>query len=222
MTSPLILLSNDDGFDSPYLLGLADALERELNAELLVVAARAPGSQDGEGLSLFTVAADAPGLEKRLLKTVDPTRKQARLSFEGVPAVLLGEAGGAAQALEKTLALATVCLANEMVGGAEMLRESALDYAQLRVQFGRGAGGNNGVRSVIGSLGTQDFWRLKFGVGRPPGAMDPADYVLRRFTSAERPEIKRALLREWQVYVENHGVVLPTRDMGYAKEEKRD
>jgi PTH1 family peptidyl-tRNA hydrolase len=63
-----------------------------------------------------------------------------------------------------------------------------LPFAKLRVQFGRGAGGNNGVRSVIGSLGTQDFWRLKCGVGRPPGSMDPADYVLRRFSSAERPE----------------------------------
>lgn len=64
-----------------------------------------------------------------------------------------------------------------------------LAFAKLRVQFGRGAGGNNGVRSVIGSLGTRDFWRLKFGVGRPPGSMNPADYVLRRFTADERPEV---------------------------------
>lgn len=64
-----------------------------------------------------------------------------------------------------------------------------LPFAKLRVQFGRGAGGNNGVRSVIGSLGTQDFWRLKFGVGRPPGSMNPADYVLRPFPTAERPEV---------------------------------
>lgn len=64
-----------------------------------------------------------------------------------------------------------------------------LPFAKLRVQADRGAGGNNGVRSVIRALGTQDFWRLKCGVGRPPSRMDPADYVLRPFSKREREEI---------------------------------
>jgi PTH1 family peptidyl-tRNA hydrolase len=64
-----------------------------------------------------------------------------------------------------------------------------LPFAKLRLQFDRGSGGNNGARSVIQSLGTQAFWRLKCGVGRPPGRMDPAAYVLRRFTAKEQPEI---------------------------------
>ncbi len=64
-----------------------------------------------------------------------------------------------------------------------------LPFAKLRLQYDRGSGGNNGARSVIRSLGTQEFWRLKCGVGRPPGRMDPANYVLRRFTSKEQPEI---------------------------------
>ncbi len=64
-----------------------------------------------------------------------------------------------------------------------------LPFAKLRVQFGRGAGGHNGVTSVIGSLGSPEFWRLKIGVGRPPGAMDPAAFVLRRFTSREVPSV---------------------------------
>ncbi len=63
-----------------------------------------------------------------------------------------------------------------------------LPFGKLRVQFGRGSGGNNGVDSVIRSLGTSEFWRLKFGVGRPPGRQDPADFVLERFTAKERPE----------------------------------
>ncbi len=62
-----------------------------------------------------------------------------------------------------------------------------LPFGKLRVQFGRGSGGHNGVDSVIGSLGSSGFWRLKLGVGRPPGSQDPADYVLRRFTVRERP-----------------------------------
>lgn len=106
-------------------------------ADLIVVLARAPGSRGDAGLSLFTVAGDARGLSRRLLKTMDPTRKLARLTFDGVPAKLLGQAGGAAAPLARTLTEATVCLANEMVGGAERLREDALAYSMLRVQFGR-------------------------------------------------------------------------------------
>ena len=106
-------------------------------ADLIVVAARRPGSAGDEGLSLFTVAGDAPGLTRRSLKVMDPTRKQARLEFSSVEAQLLGEEGGGAAPLARTLAQAAACLANEMVGGAERLRESALDYANLRVQFGR-------------------------------------------------------------------------------------
>lgn len=68
-----------------------------------------------------------------------------------------------------------------------------LPFAKLRVAFGSGPGGNNGVRSVIRSLSTQDFWRLKCGVGRPPGRMDPAAYVLKRFSAKERPEIDVAV-----------------------------
>jgi PTH1 family peptidyl-tRNA hydrolase len=64
-----------------------------------------------------------------------------------------------------------------------------LPFGKLRVQSGRGAGGHNGVASVARSLGTQDFWRLKVGVGRPPGRMNPADYVLKRFSKSERSDV---------------------------------
>jgi alkylation response protein AidB-like acyl-CoA dehydrogenase len=106
-------------------------------ADLIIVLARRPGSTGDDGLSFFTVPGDAPGLTRRALKVMDPTRKQARLEFRGVEADLLGEAGAAAAPFAKTMVQAAVCLANEMVGGAEKLRQSALDYANLRVQFGR-------------------------------------------------------------------------------------
>lgn len=64
-----------------------------------------------------------------------------------------------------------------------------LPFGKLRVQSSRGAGGHNGVASVVRSLRGDDFWRLKFGVGRPPGRMDPADFVLRRFSKAERSDV---------------------------------
>jgi PTH1 family peptidyl-tRNA hydrolase len=63
-----------------------------------------------------------------------------------------------------------------------------LPFGRLRLQVGGGTGGHNGVRSVETALGAREFSRLKVGVGRPPGSQDPADYVLRRFSTKERPE----------------------------------
>jgi alkylation response protein AidB-like acyl-CoA dehydrogenase len=106
-------------------------------ADTILVLGRAPGSAGDAGLSFFTVPGDAPGLERRLLRTMDPTRKLARLTFNDVEAKLLGEAGAAAAPFARTMLEAAVCLANEMVGGAERLREDALAYAKMRMQFGR-------------------------------------------------------------------------------------
>ena len=64
-----------------------------------------------------------------------------------------------------------------------------LAFGRLRLHEGRGHGGHNGVRSLIAALGTPGFWRLKLGLGRPPGRMDPAKFVLERFSKEERREI---------------------------------
>lgn len=109
-------------------------------ADMIVVLARKPSTSGDDGLSFFTVAGDAKGLTRTLLKTTDPTRKQTRLKFESVRAELLGTEGAAADPLTKVLDIAAICLANEMVGGAEKLRESALEYSLMRVQFGRQIG----------------------------------------------------------------------------------
>ncbi|MEQ1890332.1 MAG: acyl-CoA dehydrogenase family protein [Alphaproteobacteria bacterium] len=106
-------------------------------ADLIVVLGRAPGTADDAGLSFFTVRSDAKGLERRLLKSVDTTRKLAMLTFKSVQAELLGEAGAGAAPFSRTLDQAAVCLANEMVGGADRLRQASLDYVMMRMQFGR-------------------------------------------------------------------------------------
>lgn len=59
----------------------------------------------------------------------------------------------------------------------------------LRLKRGGGEGGHNGLRSISSSIGTRDYVRLRVGVGRPPGRMEAADYVLRDFATAERPEV---------------------------------
>lgn len=115
-------------------------------ADLIVVLARKPGTSGDEGLSFFTVRGDAKGLERRLLKSVDTTRKLALLKFNSVEADLLGEAGAAAAPFARTLDQAAVCLANEMVGGADHLRQSALDYVSMRMQFGRPISGFQAIK----------------------------------------------------------------------------
>src|SRR5262249_301294 len=71
------------------------------------------------------------------VKSMDPTRKLARLEFNRVVALPLGTAGGAAAPFARTMVEAAVCLSNEMVGGADRLREDALAYAMMRMQFGK-------------------------------------------------------------------------------------
>jgi peptidyl-tRNA hydrolase, PTH1 family len=67
--------------------------------------------------------------------------------------------------------------------------ELDIPFAQVRLKVGGGPGGHNGVRSVDAALGTKDYARVRVGIGRPPGRMDPADFVLRDFSPAERKEL---------------------------------
>jgi peptidyl-tRNA hydrolase, PTH1 family len=67
--------------------------------------------------------------------------------------------------------------------------ELDLDYGVLRLKRGGGDNGHNGLRSITKALGTPDYLRVRFGIGRPPGRQDPAAYVLRDFSSAERKEL---------------------------------
>ena len=110
-------------------------------ADLLVVAART-----GSGVSLFTVEADAAGLTRTPLSTMDQTRKQAKLTFDGVEAALLGAEGGGWPVLERVLDLAAVALAAEQVGGAQMCLDMAVEYAKVRVQFGRPIGSFQAIK----------------------------------------------------------------------------
>lgn len=64
-----------------------------------------------------------------------------------------------------------------------------LDFGTVRAKIGGGEGGHNGLRSMSKFLGTKDYARVRFGIGRPPGRMDPADYVLSDFSAAERKEL---------------------------------
>jgi peptidyl-tRNA hydrolase len=67
--------------------------------------------------------------------------------------------------------------------------ELDIPFGALRVKLGGGDNGHNGLRSITRSVGTRDYFRVRFGIGRPPGRMDPATYVLRDFATAERKDL---------------------------------
>jgi peptidyl-tRNA hydrolase, PTH1 family len=68
-----------------------------------------------------------------------------------------------------------------------------LGFGVVRLKLGGGEGGHNGLRSISASIGTKDYLRVRFGIGRPPGRQDPADFVLKRFSGAERKELDFAV-----------------------------
>jgi alkylation response protein AidB-like acyl-CoA dehydrogenase len=110
-------------------------------ADIILVAARTDA-----GVSLFSVDADAAGLTRTPLSTMDQTRKQAKLEFSGTPATLIGTDGGGWAVLERMLDLAAVALAAEQVGGAQMCLDMAVEYAKVRVQFGRPIGSFQAIK----------------------------------------------------------------------------
>ena len=67
--------------------------------------------------------------------------------------------------------------------------EIDIDFGQVRLKRGGGEGGHNGLRSITSALGTRDYLRVRAGVGRPPGRMEVADYVLKRFSKLEQPDV---------------------------------
>lgn len=67
--------------------------------------------------------------------------------------------------------------------------ELDIPFADVRLKLGGGEGGHNGLRSITKSVGTRDYLRVRVGIGRPPGRMDAADYVLHDFSSSERSEV---------------------------------
>jgi PTH1 family peptidyl-tRNA hydrolase len=73
--------------------------------------------------------------------------------------------------------------------------ELDIPFGSIRLKLGGGDNGHNGLRSVSGSLGTRDYYRVRIGIGRPPGRLDPAAFVLRDFTASERKELPFVLDR---------------------------
>jgi alkylation response protein AidB-like acyl-CoA dehydrogenase len=115
-------------------------------ADTIVVVARLEGTTGTDGIMFFTVAGDADGLTRTPLQTMDQTRKQAKLEFDNVVASPLGSSQDGFAAFSKTLDQAAVALANEMMGGAQRVLEMSVEYAKVRVQFGRPIGSFQAIK----------------------------------------------------------------------------
>lgn len=116
---------------------------------------------------------------------------EGRLAPPGAPApkVVLGrargymnESGGPVSTLAKFYGVAP----DHVIAVHD---ELDIDFGTLRVKLGGGDNGHNGLKSMRASLGTGDFYRVRAGIGRPPGRQDPADFVLSNYTSVERKEL---------------------------------
>lgn len=100
-----------------------------------------------------------------------------------VPTAYMNDSGGPVKAL-----LQYFC-AGDLDRLIVVHDELDIEAGLIRLKRGGGEGGHNGLRSISGSLGTRDYLRVRVGIGRPPGRMDPADFVLRDFSPTERAEL---------------------------------
>jgi alkylation response protein AidB-like acyl-CoA dehydrogenase len=108
--------------------------------------------RSGAGLGLFAVQADADGLTRTLLPTLDQTRKLARLDFDGVAAMLVGTEGAGEAILARTLDVAAIAQAAEQLGGAQRVLDTTVEYLKVRHQFGRPIGSFQVLKHRCGDL----------------------------------------------------------------------
>lgn len=130
--------------------------------------------------SLRTHKARAVAAQVRL--GVGPAGVPGPSAVIAVPSCYMNESGGPVSALVRFFSVTPerVVVVHD---------ELDLDEGTIRLKRGGGEGGHNGLRSISASLGTKDYHRVRVGIGRPPGRMDAADYVLRDFSPTQRKEL---------------------------------
>ena len=121
-------------------------------ADVAIVAARSGGGRGEGAISLFVVDLNGPGVTRETLNSIDPTRSQARLSFDGAPAELLGGEGQGWWITSQVMDRAAILMAFEQVGGADRALEMARDYALERMAFGRQIGSFQAIKHLLADM----------------------------------------------------------------------
>jgi alkylation response protein AidB-like acyl-CoA dehydrogenase len=137
--------------DGGKLYGAKMPVPDGMVADWAVVSARA-----ADGVGLFLVDLNDPGIHREPLQTLDPTRPQARIEFDAVPVQPLGHADGAFAALRGTLDRAAVRIAFEQIGGADAALAMSTDYAKIRHAFGRPIGSFQAIKHKLADMYTRN------------------------------------------------------------------
>ncbi len=141
-----------------------------------------------ELIDRLAVRLDAQGLRLHSHALVTAARLEGRKILLAKPQTYMNLSGKSVQGLAHFY---KVPLENILVAHDDL----DLPFGTLRLRPGGGPGGQKGVKSTIEMLGSQDFSRLRLGIGRPPGQMQPADYVLQEFSRTEKEAIGGVLDR---------------------------
>jgi peptidyl-tRNA hydrolase, PTH1 family len=166
-----------DGSDRPWLVvGLGNPGERYARNRHNVGYLVADALANEIGGRFSTHRARAQVLEGRLPPLPGPRVVLAK------PSVFMNESGGPVAGLMKFYRTPVERL-------IVVHDELDLPFGQLRLKQGGGEGGHNGLRSISRSTDSKNYVRVRLGIGRPPGRMDPADYVLKDFPAADREEV---------------------------------
>ena len=121
-------------------------------ADLAIVAARSGAGRGEQAISLFLVDLNGPGVTRETLASIDPTRSQARLAFEGAPAERLGGEGEGWAIASQVMDRAAILMAFEQVGGADRALSMARDYALDRMAFGRQIGSFQAIKHMLADM----------------------------------------------------------------------
>ncbi len=176
------------------------------SARRILVAAREPGTQGLDGIGLFAVEAEAPGLTRRRLDSLDRTRALARVELAGVRARCIGEPGLAGPGLARALDEAAALLSAEMMGGLERVLETASEYARTRIQFGRPIGSFQAVKHKCADV----LIALEAGRSAVRAALEAADAEDPEFAmlaSSAKAWAGEAFVRGAEENVQIHGGV---------------
>jgi len=121
-------------------------------ADIAIVLARHAPGNDAQGLSLYLVDLNQSGIERTVLDTIDPTRSQAKIAFNGVAAELVGAAGDGWRLYEEALDRAAILTGFEQIGGADKALEMGRDYALQRFAFGRAIGSFQAIKHMLADM----------------------------------------------------------------------
>ena len=121
-------------------------------ADFAIVLARDTAGKDSRGLSLYLVELAQAGVERTVLETIDPTRSQAKIAFNGAKAERIGAEGDGWRLYEEALDRAAILTGFEQIGGADKALEMGRDYALQRFAFGRAIGSFQAIKHMLADM----------------------------------------------------------------------